>query len=247
MASSSVAGSRWRSTTSKPDAALELADVLDADVARHEHDAAREVDRLSLAVGEHALVHELQEQVVDLLVRLLELVEQDHAGPLLLDGLGELAALVVPDVAGRRADELGVLVGQGVLAAVDAHEVREAAVEVARQRLGHLGLARARRPDHEEDADRLARVLEADRGLLDGLRDRAHGARLADDRAGQRVLDVEHALLQRLALGLEARGVLLGGARGRRALGGGAARTRAAAGSVTLWISRCGLTSMQIW
>jgi peptide deformylase len=37
-------------------------------------------------------------------VRLLDFVEQDHGVGLAAHGLGELAALVVADVAGRRAD-----------------------------------------------------------------------------------------------------------------------------------------------
>ena len=59
----------------------------------------------ALRVREAAFVEDLQQHVEDLGVRLLDLVEQDHAVRLAADGLGELAALFVADVAGRRADE----------------------------------------------------------------------------------------------------------------------------------------------
>ena len=59
----------------------------------------REVHRAALAVGQAAVVEHLQQDVEDVGVRLLDLVEEhDGVGPA-ADGLGELAALVVADVA----------------------------------------------------------------------------------------------------------------------------------------------------
>ena len=48
------------------------------EVRRHDHDGVREVDRAALAVGEAAVVHELQQDVEHVGVRLLDLVEQDR-------------------------------------------------------------------------------------------------------------------------------------------------------------------------
>ena len=64
-----------------------------------------EVDRPALAVGQAAVVEDLEEDVEDVRVRLLDLVEQDDLVRPAADGLGQLAALVVADVAGRRADQ----------------------------------------------------------------------------------------------------------------------------------------------
>ena len=47
-----------------------------AEVARHDDDRVREVDRAALAVGEPAVVHQLQQHVEHVGVRLLDLVEQ---------------------------------------------------------------------------------------------------------------------------------------------------------------------------
>ncbi len=92
-----------------------------AEVARHDHDGVGEVDRAPLTVGEPAVVHELQQDVEHVRVRLLDLVEQDHRVRPAPDRFGELSAFLVPDIARRRADEPrhGVLLH--VLRHVDTH------------------------------------------------------------------------------------------------------------------------------
>ena len=79
-------------------------DVL-RDVGGHDQHDVLEVHRAALAVGQAAVVHHLQQRVEDVRVGLLDLVEQDDAVGPAAHGLGELAALVVADVAGRRADQ----------------------------------------------------------------------------------------------------------------------------------------------
>ena len=93
-------------------------------------DRVAEVDRAALAVGEAAVVEHLQQHVEDLGVRLLDLVEQDHRVRAPAHGLGELAALLVADVAGRGADEAR----DGELLAVLAHV--DADHRAARRRRG---------------------------------------------------------------------------------------------------------------
>ena len=51
------------------------------------------------------MIHDLQEDVEEVHVSLLNLIEQEDRVGVLHDGIGELAALVVPDVARRRADQ----------------------------------------------------------------------------------------------------------------------------------------------
>ena len=93
---------------------------LAAEVAGHHEDDVAEVDGAALPVGEPTVVEHLQQDVEGLGVRLLDLVEQDDRVGATADGLGELAALLVADVAGRRTDEAGDRVPLGVLAHVDA-------------------------------------------------------------------------------------------------------------------------------
>ena len=82
-----------------------LGDDLAADVAGHDHDGVLEVHDATLAVGQAPVVEHLQQDVEHVRVRLLDLVEQDHLVRPPPDRLGQLAALLVADVAGWRADE----------------------------------------------------------------------------------------------------------------------------------------------
>jgi hypothetical protein len=74
-------------------------------VGGHDDDHVAEVGLAAVVVGQRAVVHHLQQDVEDVRVRLLDLVEQQHAVRLLGDGLGQQAALVEADVARRRADQ----------------------------------------------------------------------------------------------------------------------------------------------
>ena len=88
------------------------------------------------------MVHHLQQDVEDVLVRLLDLVEQHHGVLVLVHRVGELAALVVADVARGRADEPGDRVALHVLAHVEAQQLDAQGVgELA----ADLGLAHAGR------------------------------------------------------------------------------------------------------
>ncbi|MCW3035802.1 MAG: hypothetical protein JWM17_1114 [Actinobacteria bacterium] len=78
-------------------------------------------------------------------MRLLHLVEEHDGVGLAAHGLGELAALLVADVAGRGSHEPAHRVAFLVLAHVDADDGLLSVEERRRQRLGQLGLAGAHR------------------------------------------------------------------------------------------------------
>ncbi len=144
-----------------------------AQVRRQDQDHVAEVDRAALAVGEPAVVEHLQQDVEDLRVGLLDLVEQDHGVRPAADRLGELAALVVADVAGRRTDQPRHRVLLGVLAHVDADDRPLVVEQEVRERLGQLGLADAGRAEEQERAGRPVGVGDAGPGAPDGVGDRA--------------------------------------------------------------------------
>src|SRR6185437_4746070 len=58
---------------------LGLGQIAGADVRRHDHDGVLEVDHPTVVVGQMAFVQHLEEDVEHVRVRLLDLVEQDHA------------------------------------------------------------------------------------------------------------------------------------------------------------------------
>jgi hypothetical protein len=78
-----------------------VGDLVRGEVARQDDDRVLEVDEAPLAVGEHALVEHLVEQVHHVGIGLLALVEEHHGVRPLAHRLGEHAALAVADVAGR--------------------------------------------------------------------------------------------------------------------------------------------------
>ncbi len=65
----------------------------------------RKSTRRALCVRQISVFQDLQKHVERFRVRLLDLVEQDHGVALATDRLGQLAALFVSDVAGRRANQ----------------------------------------------------------------------------------------------------------------------------------------------
>ena len=87
----------------KPKAALRH--VGRARIRRHDEDDVAEVDLLAVVVGQLAVIHDLQQDVEQVGMRLLDLVEQQHAMRMLVDGVGQQAALIEADIAGRRADQ----------------------------------------------------------------------------------------------------------------------------------------------
>jgi hypothetical protein len=113
--------------------------------------------------------------------------------------LGQHAALLVADIAGRGADQPrhGVLLHE--LGHVDAHHRGVVVEEERGERLGELGLADAGRAEEHERADRPVRVLEPGAGAAHGSRDGAHRLGLADDPLAELVLHAE----QLVALALE--------------------------------------------
>jgi hypothetical protein len=76
-----------------------LLNAVGADVRGHDHDRVLEVDRPPLGVGQAAVVEDLEQHVEDIRMRLLDLVKEQHGVGPPPNGLGELARLLITDVA----------------------------------------------------------------------------------------------------------------------------------------------------
>ena len=118
------------------------------------------------------------------------LVEQQDAVGLLGHGLGQLAALVVADVARWRADQPRDGVAFHVFRHVEAQQLDTHAVG---ELLGDFGLADAGRAGEQEGADRFAWIAEAGAGHLDRLGQRVDGGVLAEDHVLQVAVEVLQA------------------------------------------------------
>jgi len=93
-------------------------------------------------------------------MRLLDLVEEHDGVGAPSHGLGQLTALVVADVAGRRADQArhGVLLH--VLGHIDPHHGVLGVEHELRQGPGELGLSHAGGAEEQEAADRAVGILQ---------------------------------------------------------------------------------------
>ena len=82
-------------------------DRIGADVRSHQDDGVPEINHTADVIGQFAFLKDLQEHVPHIRVRLLDFVEQYDRIGLAAHLLGELAAFLVPNVTGRRADQSG--------------------------------------------------------------------------------------------------------------------------------------------
>ena len=156
-----------------------------ADVGGEQEDAAPEVDRPAVDVGQPAVVEDLEEEIPDRRGGLLELVQQDDRERVLAHGRDQRRPVPVDVGVGEQALER---VAGLVLAHVHAHEAVGRAEHEFGERLRELRLARAGRPDQQEHAQRPGGVVEAGPGDRDALDDAVDGLALA-----------EHALLEERA------------------------------------------------
>jgi len=165
--------------------------VARAHVARHDDHGVLEIDAAALRVGHDAVLQDLQQDVPHVLVRLLDLVEQHDRIGFAADLLGQLAALVIADVARRRADQPRDRVPLHILAHVDADHGVLVAEHGLGQRFAQLRFADAGGPEEQERPDRPFGILDADAAAPDRARDRGHRLVLADDALVQRLLKAQ--------------------------------------------------------
>ncbi|EAQ03151.1 63 kDa protein [Pseudooceanicola batsensis HTCC2597] len=153
-----------------------------------------EVDQPALAILHHTLVEDLEEDLVDIGVRLLDLVEQHDRVGLAPHRLGQDAAFAIADIARRRALERTDGMRLLVFRHVDGDDVLFAAIEHLGQRQRGFGLADARGAGEHEDPDRLVRIVEPGARGLDALGDHLHRVILTDHALGQMLLEAENRL-----------------------------------------------------
>ena len=97
-----------------------------------------------LLSSQRRVIHDLQEHVVNIGVRLFDLVEHQHGVRRLANGVGQEPALVEADIAGRRANQSR----DGVLLHVNSlmSKRRNSTPRTRAKLFGELGLADAGRP-----------------------------------------------------------------------------------------------------
>ena len=148
----------------------------------------------ALTVGQHAVFQNLQQDVEHIRMRLLDLVKQYDRVRVAAHLFGELAALIVADIARRRTDHTGNCMLLHVFRHINADHGVLITEHGFRERLGQLGLTDAGRAEEQERTDRALGVAQADTAAADRLGDRGDGFVLADDTLVQRILEMQQAL-----------------------------------------------------
>src|SRR5215471_9845256 len=171
-------------------------------VAGHDHHGVLKVYRATLAIGQTAVIHDLQQGIKDLGVRLFDLVQQDDAIGPAADPLGQLAALVVAHVAWRTTEQAGHGMRFHVLRHVKADHSILTAEEFRGQRPGQLCLTDSGWAKEEERTNWTLRVLQSSARSTNSASNGADGLVLTNDTLAQVVFERAQVLtlaLQHLA------------------------------------------------
>ncbi|MNM54050.1 hypothetical protein D3C81_651620 [compost metagenome] len=169
-----------------------LGNQLGPGVGGEQDQGVLEVDQPAFAILHHALVEDLEEDLVHIRVGFFHLVQQHHAVGLAPHRLGQHAAFAIADIAGRGALEGRDGMGFLELAHVDGDDVLLTAIHGFGEGQGGFGLAHPGGTGEHEHANRLVGVVEAGAGSLDALGDHLQGMVLADDALGQVLIELEH-------------------------------------------------------
>ena len=132
-------------------------------------------------------------------MRFLDLIEQDEAVGPVADGLGELAALLVPHIAGRRTDETRNGMPFHVFGHVDADQGLLVVEHELGERFRELGLTHAGGPQEHKGCERPVFVRKSRARAAERVRDRFEPLFLADHAFPKLVFDMH----QLLGLGLQ--------------------------------------------
>ena len=134
-----------------------------AGVGGHDQDHVAEIDLLAVVVGQLTVVHHLQQDVEQVRMRLLDLVEQEHAcGCWSIPSVSSRPGRSPRSRGARRSG--GSPVALHVLRHVEAQHLD---AEGGGELLGGLGLADAGRAGEQVRADRLVRIAQAGPRQLD--------------------------------------------------------------------------------
>ena len=109
---------------------------------------------------------------------LLDFVEQQHAMRVLVDAIGQHAALIEADIARRRTDQTADRVFLHIFRHVETQEFHAKGIG---QLLGDLGFTHTGWPGEEVVADGFVRLAQARAGQFDGRRQRHDGIVLTKD------------------------------------------------------------------
>ena len=160
--------------------AYTAAGAVAAGIGGHYDNGVLKVYISALGIGNMAVVQNLQQHIEHIGVGLLYLVEEHHAIGLAADLLGELAGLIVANIAGRRTDDAAYGVLLHKLGHIQTHQTLGRVEEIIGKALYQLGLANAGAA-HKDEGNGLALCGKSDAVALDGAANGIHSLVLTHD------------------------------------------------------------------
>ena len=152
-------------------------EALGPGVGGHHDDGIAKIGLAAVGIGQGAMIKDLQQQVKHIRVGLFYFIQQQDTVRLLVDRIGQQAALVKADITRRRADQARDGMPLHILRHIKA---RQLDAHLQGQLAGDLGLAHPGRPGKQEIADRLVGIAEARARHLDRVGQRAYRLILAE-------------------------------------------------------------------
>ena len=147
-----------------------------------------------MAIGQPAVVEDLQEHVAHIGVGLFHLIEEHYAVGPTPHRFSQPATLLIADIPRRRADQPGDRVLLHELAHVDADHGVGRIEEELRESLAQLGLAYARGPEEEERPDGARCFAQAGPIAAHRIAHRADRVILADEPLANLILHLQELL-----------------------------------------------------
>ena len=166
-------------------------DFMGTEVTGHDDDRILEVDDPAFAIGQAAIIENLQQDVENIGMSLFDFIEEDDAVGVTAYGFGELTAFIIADISRRRTDQTGYGVLFHVFRHIDTDDIAFVVKEGFCQCLCQFGLADTGRSEEDERADRTIGVLDTGTGTDDGIADDADGFILADDTLMEGIVEVK--------------------------------------------------------
>ncbi len=150
---------------------LEPIHKLAAQVGGQEDNRVFEIDRPAFGVGQAAVVQNLEQNIKDLRMGLLNLVKKQDGVRPMPHRFGQSPALVITDIAGRRANHFGNGILLHILAHINPNQGLLVVKHKSRQGFGQLGFADAGRSEEHKGTNRPVGIGDAGSRALDRFAD----------------------------------------------------------------------------
>ena len=161
-------------------------------IGGHDDHGIFEIDRAALCVRNASLIKNLKQNIEDVRMCLFDLVEQNDRIRLAAHLFGELARLIIADIAGRRTDDAGNAVLFHKFGHIKADECFRCIEQLVSQLLDQLCLPPARGA-HKDKGSRTAAGTDLHTAAADSCRYEGYRLVLADHLGFQRFLQARQA------------------------------------------------------